>query len=208
MSQYFQVHPANPQRRLVRRTVEILRAGEVIAYPTDSCYALGCLIGEHEAMERIRRLRRLDEQHHFTLMCRDLSELASYARVDNSAYRLLRATTPGPFTFILRATREVPRRLQHPRRKTIGLRVPAHPTARALLEALGEPLMSTTLMLPGESMPLSDPGEIRERLDSQVGLVLDAGACGLEPSTVIDLTEEPPRLVRRGLGDPALVLGG
>jgi len=207
MSQHFEIHPTHPQPRLIRRAVELLRAGGVVAYPTDSCYALGCAIGNKDAMQRIRRIRQLSDRHNLTLVCRDLSELASYAKVDNRAFRLLRAGTPGPYTFILKATREVPRRLQNPRRKTIGLRVPNHPVARLLLEQLGEPLMSATLILPGETLPLADADTIVERLDSQIDLVLDCGNRGIEPSTVIDLTEVPPRVLRAGRGDPALVNG-
>ncbi len=201
MSQFFEVHPVNPQRRLLRQAVEILRRDGLIVYPTDSCYALGCALGSKSCMERIRRLRKVDERHNFTLVCRDLSELSTYARVDNRAFRLLKHATPGPYTFILRASHEVPRRLQTPKRKTIGLRVPDHPVAQALLEALGEPLMSSTLLLPGEELPMTDAHEIRERLEHQVDLVIDGGSCcGIEPTTVIDLTEEPPRVARVGRG--------
>ncbi|NIR27799.1 MAG: threonylcarbamoyl-AMP synthase [Gammaproteobacteria bacterium] len=203
MSQFFQIHPENPQPRLIKRAVEILRAGGLIVYPTDSCYALGCHLGDTHAVERIRQIRRVDDGHHFTLVCRDLSELATYARVDNTAYRLLRSFTPGPYTFILRATREVPRRLQHPRRRTIGLRVPDNAIAQALLDALGEPLISSTLLLPEEEMPMTDPKEIRERLEGRVDLVIDGGNCGLEPTSVVDLSEEMPRVVRRGRGEVA-----
>ena len=205
MTQYLEIHAANPQPRLVTRAVAAIRAGGVIVYPTDSCYALGCCLGEKEPLERIRRIRRVDSHHNFTLVCRDLSELATYARVDNSAYRLLKALTPGPYTFILRAGREVPRRLQNPRRKTIGLRVPDHPIARALLESLGEPLMSSTLLLPGDDLPLTDSREILERLDSQVDLVIDGGYCGLEPTTVVDLTGETPNVLRHGRGDVSVL---
>ena len=203
MSQYFQLHPVNPQPRLIRRAVEILHRGGVIAYPTDSCFALGCSIGDKDAMERMRRIRRLDPRHDFTLVCRDLSELATYARVDNRPYRMLKMATPGPFTFILQATREVPRRLQNPRRRSIGLRVPANPIARALLEELGEPLISTTLWLPEDELPLAAPDEVRERLGGALDLVIDGGSCGVEPSTVVDLSGEQPRIARRGLGDPS-----
>ncbi|HHB13364.1 MAG TPA: threonylcarbamoyl-AMP synthase [Chromatiales bacterium] len=200
MSQYFEVHPVNPQRRLLRQAVEILRKGGLIVYPTDSLYALGCALGSKGCMERIRRLRKVDQRHNFTLVCRDLSELATYARVDNQAFRLLKAATPGPYTFILRASHEVPRRLQTPKRKTIGLRVPDHPVAQALLDELGEPLMSSTLLLPGDELPMTDAREIRERLEHEVDLVIDGGGCGIEPTTVVDLTEEPPRVVRVGKG--------
>lgn len=203
MSQYFRIHPQTPQARLIRRAVEILRAGGIIAYPTDSTYALGCLIGEKAPIDAIRRIRRLDERHNMTLVCRDLSEIATYARVDNSAFRLLKNLTPGAYTFIFKATHEVPRRLQHPKRKTIGIRIPDHVIAQALLEALGEPLMSTTLLLPGDELPMTDPEQIRERLEHDVDLIIDAGACGIEPTTVIDMVGEVPEVVRRGKGDTA-----
>lgn len=203
MTQTFVVHAVNPQRRLIRRAVEVLQAGKLIAYPTDSCYALGCRIGEKQAMERLRRIRQLDPAHHLTLVCRDLSEIAQYARVDNAQYRLLRAVTPGSYTFILRATREVPKRLLNPRRKTIGLRVPGHPVVRALLEELREPILSSTLMLPGDEHPLSDGDEIRDRVGGEVDLVLDAGSCGLEMTTVVDLTGGEPVVVRVGKGSAA-----
>jgi tRNA threonylcarbamoyl adenosine modification protein (Sua5/YciO/YrdC/YwlC family) len=203
MAQYFEIHPANPQPRLIKRAVEIVRAGGVIAYPTDSSYALGCHIGDKDAMERIRRIRRVDERHNFTLVCRDLSELATYAVVSNADYRILKAHTPGPYTFILPATREVPRRLQNPKRRTIGLRVPDHPIARALLAELNEPLMSSTLMLPGETYPLSDPQEMREKLEHAVDLVIDGGPGGLEASTVVELENGVARVTRAGKGDPA-----
>ncbi|MGH8120201.1 MAG: L-threonylcarbamoyladenylate synthase, partial [Gammaproteobacteria bacterium] len=180
--------------------VAVLRVGGVIVYPTDSCYALGCRIGEKEALERIRRIRDLDEKHNLTLMCRDLSELAIYARVGNTAFRMMKSLTPGPYTFLLAATRDVPRRLQHPKRKTIGVRVPDNAIALALLESLSEPIFSTSLILPKETLPLTDPGEINERLGQQVDLVMDGGVCGFEPTTVIDLTEEPPVIVRKGKG--------
>jgi len=201
MAQYFEIHPTHPQSRLIKRAVEIVRHGGVIAYPTDSSYALGCHIGDKAAMERIRRIRRVEEDHNFTLVCRDLSEVSQYARVGNADYRLLKANTPGPYTFILPATREVPRRLQHPKRKTIGLRVPDHVIAQALLAELNEPLMSSTLMLPGESLPLSDPGEIRQRLEHEVDLIIDGGFCGLDPTTVIELEEGRATVVRQGKGD-------
>lgn len=201
MAQYFQIHPQNPQPRLIRRAVEIVRAGGVIVYPTDSSYALGCHIGDKGAMERIRRIRNVDQHHNFTLVCRDLSEVALYARLSNTDYRILRAHTPGPYTFILPATREVPRRLQHPRRKTIGLRVPDHIIAQALLAELREPLMSSTLILPGEETPLNDPEAIRTRLEHHVDLVVDGGNCGLEPTTVIVLEDGVVGIARRGRGD-------
>lgn len=203
MSQYFQIHPDNPQLRLIRQSVQILRDGGVIVYPTDSCYALGCRIGDKEAMERIRRIRRLDERHNFTLVCRDLSEISTYAKIDNSAYRLIRALTPGPYTFILGATHEVPRRLQHPKRKTIGIRVPDNVITQALLAELGEPLFSTTLILPGEELPMTDPQEMREALEHDVDLVIDGGYCGFQPTTVVDLVEGAPQIQRRGKGDTA-----
>jgi tRNA threonylcarbamoyl adenosine modification protein (Sua5/YciO/YrdC/YwlC family) len=204
MSQYFQVHPDNPQTRLLQQAAEIVRHGGVIAYPTDSCYALGCQPGEKEALERIRRLRRLDDQHNLTLVCRDLSEIAIYAKIDNTAYRLLKTLTPGPYTFLLKATGEVPRRLQHPRRRTVGIRVPDHRITRALLEAVDGPLMSTTLRLPGAELPLNDPEVIREQLGHALDLVIDGGPCGVEPTTVVDMTCDPPQVVRAGLGDTAL----
>tara|TARA_Y100001934_G_scaffold272016_1_gene359497 strand:- start:328 stop:951 length:624 start_codon:yes stop_codon:yes gene_type:complete len=203
MTQYFQIHPANPQQRLMSRAVALVRSGGVIVYPTDSCYALGCHIGDKAAMERIRRIRKLDHNHNFTFVCRDLSELGSYAKVDNPTYRLLRSLTPGPYTFILKATREVPRRLQNPKRKTIGLRMPAHGVTQTLLEILGEPLMSSTLILPGDDLPMVDPEEMLERLGSQVDLVIDGGHCGHEPTTVVDLTEGGVQVMREGLGDVA-----
>jgi tRNA threonylcarbamoyl adenosine modification protein (Sua5/YciO/YrdC/YwlC family) len=201
MSQYFTLHPLNPQLRLIHRAVEILRAGGVVVYPTDSCYALGCLVGDKDAMERIRRIRAAGKDHNFTLVCRDLSEIATYARVDNPTFRLLKAYTPGPYTFILPATREVPKRLQHPKRKTIGIRVPDHAVPHALLTGLGEPLMSSTLILPGDDAPLTDPEEMRTRLEHQVELVMDGGPCGLEPTTVVDLSGETPKVLRAGRGD-------
>ena len=204
MAQYFSIHAENPQPRLIRQAGEIVRAGGVIVYPTDSCYALGCHIGDKDAERRIRDIRQVGSDHHFTLVCRDLSEIAHYARVDNQQFRLLKAATPGSYTFILEATREVPRRLQHPKRATIGLRVPQHPVAQALLEELGEPILSSTLIMPGDELALNDPDEIRERLEKQVALIMDAGSCGLEPTTVIDLTGELPAVVRKGRGDLGL----
>jgi tRNA threonylcarbamoyl adenosine modification protein (Sua5/YciO/YrdC/YwlC family) len=204
MAQYFVIHPTHPQQRLIERAAEIVRHAGLVVYPTDSCYALGCHVGDKDAMERIRIIRQVDAAHHFTLVCRDLSEIAHYARVDNQAYRLLKAATPGSFTFILRATREVPRRLQNPRRKTIGLRVPDHAVAQALLAELGEPLLSSTLIMPGDALPMNEPEQIRTRLQHQVDLVMDAGSCGVEPTTVVDLTGEQPELLRLGKGDPNL----
>ncbi len=203
LSQFYQIHPENPQARLIRSAVDIIRAGGVVAYPTDSAYALGCHIGDKDALDRIRRIRKLDERHNFTLVCRDLSEIATYARVDNAAYRLLRHCTPGPYTFILKATSEVPRRLMHPKRKTIGLRVPDNVIAAALLADLGEPLMSVTLIMPGDEYPLIDPYDIRETLEHQVDLVIDGGYCGMETTTVVDMADETPVILRVGKGDPA-----
>ncbi|MBS0373506.1 MAG: threonylcarbamoyl-AMP synthase [Proteobacteria bacterium] len=203
MSELLELHPKNPQLRLVRKAVEAIRAGGVIVYPTDSCYALGCAIGDKGAMERIATIRQTDKHHHFTLVCRDLSEIARYARVENWQYRLLKATTPGPFTFLLEATREVPRRLQNPKRRTIGIRVPDHPVPQLLLAELGEPLMSSTLLLPGDLYPLTDAHEIHARLRHQVAVVLDGGNCGLEATTVVDLSAGGPVIVRQGKGDPA-----
>jgi tRNA threonylcarbamoyl adenosine modification protein (Sua5/YciO/YrdC/YwlC family) len=200
MSQLLELHPKNPQVRLIRRAVEAVRAGGVIVYPTDSCYALGCALGDKGAMERIARIRGTDKNHHFTLVCRDLSEIARYARVENWQYRLLKACTPGPYTFILEATREVPRRLQNPKRRTIGIRVPDHKVPLLLLEELGEPLMSSTLLLPGDPYPLTDAREIHARLGQQVTAVLDGGNCGLEPTTVVDLAGPAPVVVRLGKG--------
>lgn len=200
MAQLFAIHPTTPQLRLVRRAAEIVRRGGLIAYPTDSCYALGCLVGEARALERLRRIRGIDERHHLTLMCRDLSEIARYAIVDDARFRLIKLATPGSYTFILPARREVPRRAQHARRKTIGVRIPGHPVAHALLAELDAPMLSTTLVLPGDVQPLADAREIRERLERQIDLVIDAGSCGREPSTVIDLTGEAPVVLRRGRG--------
>ena len=200
MSQYFAVHPTHPQPRLIAQAAAIIRDGGVIAYPTDSCYAIGCQIGDKEAMQRLRNIRKVDDKHHLTLMCRDLSEIATYAQVDNVQYRLLKKLTPGSYTFILQASREVPRRLLHPRRKTIGMRVPEHAVAQALLAALGEPLLSATLILPGDAAPLNDAQEIRSRLEHAVDLVLDAGSCGIDPTTMVDLTGAVPQLLRQGKG--------
>ena len=204
MAQFFQIHPDNPQIRLIHQAVEIVRGGGLIIYPTDSSYALGCQIGNKDAMDRIRAIRRLDDKHNFTLVCRDLSEIATYALVENQDYRLLKTLTPGPYTFILKATRQVPRRLQNERRKTIGIRVPDNRIAQALLEELGEPLMSSTLILPGEEFPMIDPYEMRDLLGHEVDLVIDGGYCGLEPTTVVVLEGEAPVLARKGKGDAAL----
>ena len=200
MSQYFELHPQNPQPRLIRQAVQILRGGGLIAYPTDSCYALGCHVGDAAALERIRRLRAADRHHHYTLVCADLAEIGRYARIETWQFRLLKAATPGPFTFLLPATRETPRRLQHAQRRTIGIRIPDHPVPRLLLAELGEPIMSSTLLLPGESVPLTDGREIRARLEHELDAVLDAGNCGLEPTTVVDLAATPPRILRQGRG--------
>jgi tRNA threonylcarbamoyl adenosine modification protein (Sua5/YciO/YrdC/YwlC family) len=205
MAQYFEVHPDNPQVRLLRQAAQMLHAGGVVAVPTDSSYALVCHLDDKGAAERLRKIRQVDDKHHLTLLCRDLSELASYARVDNRQYRLLKLGTPGPFTFILEATKEVPRRLSHPSRRTIGLRVPEHRVLGALLEELGQPLLATTLIPPGETDALNDPQEIRERFEKQLQAVVDAGACALEPTTIVDLSGEEPEVLRRGRGDPALL---
>lgn len=203
MAQYFAIHPDNPQVRLIRQAAEIVRAGGVIVYPTDSCYALGCRLGEHEAVERMRAIRQVDQRHHFALVCRDLAEISTYAKVDNRQFRLLKSATPGSYTFILRATREVPKRLQHPSRKTIGLRVPDHRIVRGLLTELGEPLLSSTLILPGDDRPLNDMDEIRERLEDRVDLIIDGGSCGIVPTTVVNLTEALPVITRVGRGATA-----
>lgn len=200
MTQFFTLHPDQPQPRLVRQAAEIVRAGGLVVLPTDSAYALGGQIGDAGVLDRIRRIRAVDERHHFTLMCRDLSEIATYARVDNRQYRLLKATTPGPYTFILEGTKELPRRVLHPKRKTIGLRVPVHEVVSALLAELDGPLLTSTLILPGEDLPLSDIDEIRERLDKQVDLIIEAGYCGPEATSVIDLTSGAPELIRAGRG--------
>ena len=199
---FFQIHAENPQERLVKQAVEVIRKGGVVIYPTDSSYALGCRLGDKSALERIRRIRRLDDKHNFTLMCRDLSELGVFAKVNTTAFRLLKAYTPGPYTYILNATREVPRMLMHPKRRTIGLRVPSHPIAQALLAELGEPLMSVTLILPDATEPLSDPYEIRDLLESQVDLIIDGGYGGIEASTVVSFVDEEPEVLRIGCGDP------
>ncbi|MBL0124863.1 MAG: threonylcarbamoyl-AMP synthase [Betaproteobacteria bacterium] len=201
MSQFFAIHSTHPETRLIKRAVDIVRKGGIIAYPTDSCYAIGCHIGDKHAMERMRRIRGVDERHHFTLMCRDLSDIGTFAKVDNAQYRLLKTHTPGTYTFILDATRELPRRLAHPKRATVGVRVPEHPVTHALLTELNEPLLSSTLMLPGEAEPLNDAEMIRKKLEHQLDLILDGGACGVEPTTVIDLSGDAPILIRRGKGD-------
>lgn len=206
MAQLFVVHPTNPQLRLLRQAAQMIEHGGVAAIPTDSCYALVCRLDDKAAADRLRRIRGVDERHHLTLLCRDLSEIANYAKVDNVQYRLIRNVTPGPYTFILEATREVPRRLSHPSRKTIGLRVPDHPVAQGLLDVLGQPLISTTLLLPGDELPRTDAGEIRERLEHDVDLVIDSGDAGIEPTTIVDLSGREAVVVRRGRG-PVEALG-
>jgi tRNA threonylcarbamoyl adenosine modification protein (Sua5/YciO/YrdC/YwlC family) len=204
MTQFFHIHPENPPQRLVRQAAEMIHSGGVVALPTDSSYALVCHLDDKDAVDRLRRLRGVDEKHQLTLLCRDLSEIAAYARVDNRQYRLLKAATPGPYTFILEATREVPRRLSHPSRKTIGLRVPDHAIAQALLEELKQPLLCTTLILPGSDLPLNDPEEIRDALQKRIELVVDGGSCSLLPTTVVDLTGDVPVVLREGRGDLSL----
>lgn len=206
MARLIEVHPDNPQPRRVTEIVETIREGGLIAYPTDSSYAFGCHIGDKRAMDRIRRIRRTDKNHNFTLVCSDLSEISTYARVDNWAYRMLKSMTPGPYTFILPATREVPKRLQHPKRRTIGLRVPDHPLVRAVLQELGEPIMSSTLLLPGDDLPLTDPLEIEERIGHEIDLIIDAGPTGIEPTSVIDLSEDRVEVLRVGRGDVSAFL--
>ena len=201
MSQFFQIHPDNPQSRLIGQAVDILKGGGVIAYPTDSGYALGCCVGDKAAQDVIRDIRRVNKEHNFTIVCRDLSEISTYAKVGNVAFRLIKTLTPGPYTFILAATRDVPRRLQNPKRKTIGLRIPNNNIAQAILETLGEPLMSSTLILPGDELPMTDPYDIRETLEHTLDLVIDGGFCGFEPTTVIGLEDESPVLLRQGTGD-------
>ena len=200
MARYLSIHPDDPQPRFLAQAAEVVRDGGIVALPTDSCYSLGCRLGDKEAVERIRHLRGLDDRHHLTLMCRDLSEIAQFARVDNAQYRLLKATTPGSYVFILEGTKELPRRVLHPKRKTIGLRIPDHRVALALLEELGEPLLTSTLQLPGDELPLTEGWEIQDRLDDLIELILDGGSCGTMPTTVIDLTSVPPTLVRAGRG--------
>ncbi len=204
MSQFFQIHPDNPQQRLIKQAAQILHGGGIVALPTDSSYALVCHLDDKSAVERLRKIRGVDDKHHLTLLCRDLSEIAVYAKVDNRQYRLLKAVTPGPYTFILEATKEVPRRLSHPSRKTIGLRVPEHAIAHALLEELGQPLLGTTLIPAGEELPMNDPEEIRALLEKQVDLVIDGGSCSLEPTTVVDLSGDGMTVLREGRGDVSL----
>lgn len=203
MSQYFQIHEENPQARLIRQAVEIIHKGGVIAYPTDSAYALGCRLGDKKAVEKLRSIRRLTDKHNLTLVCRDLSDISTYAKVENSTYRLLKATTPGAYTFILDATTQVPRLLLHPKRRSIGIRVPEHHITQALLEELGEPLLSSTLILPGEELPMTDPWEMRETLEHDLELVIDGGYCGQETTTVVDLRGDEPDIMRVGKGDPS-----
>lgn len=207
MGQHLKVHPINPQLRLLNRAAEIVRAGGVVVYPTDSTYAFGWSLGDKNALERVRRLRGIERDHDFTLACRDLSDIATYARVDNWAYRLLKALTPGPYTFILRATPQLPKRLQDPKRRSIGIRVPDHTIAQGLLGALGEPLMSSTLLLPNDPFPLTDPEDIRDRLEKQVDAIIDGGSCGLEPTSVLDLSGDEVIIVRKGKGDVAAFVG-
>jgi tRNA threonylcarbamoyl adenosine modification protein (Sua5/YciO/YrdC/YwlC family) len=203
MARYFDVHPDNPQPRLIAQVVDLLRADGLIAYPTDSCYALGCRVGNRAGLERIREIRKLDDRHHFTLVCQDFAQLGQYVQISNSVFRLVKASTPGSYTFILPATREVPRQLWHPKKRTIGVRIPAHTVTQALLAELGEPLLSSTLLLPGEDEPMTAGWEIKERLDHQVDAVIDAGECGTIPTTVVDLSNEEPVVLRQGAGDPA-----
>lgn len=202
MARYFDVHPENPQARSIRQVVDVVRDGGLIAYPTDSCFALGCQIGNAAGLDRIRSLRHLDERHHFTLVCRDFAQLGQFVKVSNSMFRLVKASTPGSYTFILPATREVPRRLMHPRKRTVGVRIPDHVVVQALLAELGEPLLSSTLLLPGEDEPMTQGWEIVEKLEHQIDAVIDSGDCGTEPTTVIDLSQDEPELLRRGAGDP------
>lgn len=204
MAQFFQLHPENPQARLVRRAVEIVLGGGVIVYPTDSSYALGCQIGEKSALDRIRAIRQVDDKHLFTLVCRDLTEITTYAKIDNQAFRLIKNLTPGPYTFVHEATKQVPRRLLHPKRKGIGIRVPDHNICQALLSELDQPILSTTLIMPGDDMPLTDAEKMRAKLDHFVDAVIDGGFCGLEPTTVVDMTQEPPAILRAGKGDTSL----
>ena len=200
MSQYFEIHPQNPQQRLIYQAVEIIHNGGVVAYPTDSSYAIGCHLGDKSAMERIRRIRQVDDKHHFTLVCSDLSEISTYAKVNNADYRLLKSLTPGPYTFLLKATHEVPRRLMHPKRRVIGIRVVGDPIVKAMLEELGQPIMSSTLILPGHEVPETDAQDIREKLEHEVDLVIDGGNCGFEATTVINMVEDSPFIVRQGKG--------
>ncbi|GAA1303675.1 L-threonylcarbamoyladenylate synthase [Saccharothrix xinjiangensis] len=203
MARYFDVHPVNPQRRAVDQVVALIKDDGLVAYPTDSCYALGCRLGNKDGLDRIRKIRHLDDKHHFTLMCRDFAQLGQFVHVDNAVFRAIKAATPGSYTFILPATTEVPRRLLHPKKKTVGARIPSHPVAQALLAELGEPLLSSTLLLPDQDEPLVQGWEIKERLDHVVDAVLDSGDCGTEPTTVVDFSQGEPEVVRRGAGDPS-----
>jgi tRNA threonylcarbamoyl adenosine modification protein (Sua5/YciO/YrdC/YwlC family) len=203
MARYYDVHPDNPQARLLRQVVDLIRGGGLIAYPTDSCFAFGCQLGNRAGLDRIREIRRLDERHHFTLVCRDFAQLGQFVQVSNSVFRLVKECTPGSYTFILPATREVPRRLLHPRKRTVGVRVPKHTVAQALLAELGEPLLSSTMLLPGQDEPMTQGWEIKERLDHLLDAVIDAGDCGTEPTTVVDLSQPEPEILRRGAGDPS-----
>jgi len=203
MARYFDVHPVDPQRRAIGQVVELVRSGGLIAYPTDSCFALGCQLGNREGLDRIREIRKLDDGHHFTLVCRDFAQLGQFVHVSNAMYRLVKSSTPGSYTFILPATKEVPKRLMHPKKKTVGVRIPEHTVAQALLQALGEPILSSTLLLPDHEEPLTQGWEIKERLDNAVDAVLDSGDCGTEPTTVVDLSGDVPEVVRRGAGDPS-----
>lgn len=207
MAQFFQIHPDNPQARLIRQAVDVVRDGGIIVYPTDSGYALGCDMGNKKAKDRIRQIRRVDDSHVFTLVCRDLSEISNYAKISNAYYRLLKSLTPGPYTFIFKATKEVPRMLQNPKRKTIGIRIPDNRIALALLEELDAPLSSSTLIMPGEEMPLTDPYEMRQLLEFQVDLIIDGGYCGIEPTTIVNLEDDTPVVLRVGLGDPSVFEG-
>ncbi|MCY7342566.1 MAG: threonylcarbamoyl-AMP synthase [Pseudonocardia sp.] len=203
MARYFDVHPVDPQRRAIGQVVELVRSGGLIAYPTDSCFALGCQLGNREGLDRIREIRELDDGHHFTLVCRDFAQLGQFVHVSNAMYRLVKSSTPGSYTFILPATKEVPKRLMHPKKKTVGVRIPEHTVAQALLQELGEPILSSTLLLPDHEEPLTQGWEIKERLDNAVDAVLDSGDCGTEPTTVVDLSGDVPEVVRRGAGDPS-----
>ena len=203
MAKYFDVHPDNPQTRAIGQVVDLVRQGGLIAYPTDSCFALGCSLGNKDGLDRIREIRRLDSGHHFTLVCRDFAQLGQFVMLSNAVFRAVKAATPGSYTFVLPATREVPRRLLHPRKKTVGVRIPDHPVAQAMLAALGEPLLSTTLLLPGDVEPMTLGWEIKDRLDHAVDAVIDSGECGTEPTTVIDFSQDEPEILRRGAGDPS-----
>lgn len=206
MAQYFQIHPENPQLRLVRRAVEIVRSGGVIIYPTDSSYAFGCRMADKQALDRIRRIRRLDDRHNFTIIGKDVAQISNFANISNDAFRLMKNITPGPFTFIFKATREVPRRLQHPKRKTVGVRIPDHPVVKCLLEELGEPMFSSTLILPGDQEAYSDPVDIRERMEHEVELIIDSGIVTYSPTTILDLTGKNPEIIREGKGDLSGIL--